>query len=98
MLSILNNKNQPLSRRFAAAYTVSKEASPSNTDDDVKEARKALQGMKKEFTKKIKDVDEVCEAAVIVGIPERKNLCAMAARVHHDKALLVKELARVRTS
>lgn len=96
MLSVINNKNQPLSRRFVAAYSISKEASPSDTSESVKNARKALRSMKKEFQKKKKEMDDVCEAASIVGIPQRRHLCSLAGRVRHDHMLLQKELARIK--
>ena len=90
-----SNGEQPLSRRFAAAYAMSSVAAPDDTTEPVKNARKALRRMKTEFKKKEKDAKEVCEAATVVGIPQRAHLCMVVARVQHDHALLKKELKRI---
>lgn len=94
-----NNANHvPLSKRFAAAYPISRDAGPSDPSDLVKRARKALRGMQTEFKKKEKDVRDVCEAARVVGIPQQEHVCAVAMRVRHDHSLLKKELERLKRS
>jgi hypothetical protein len=94
----MSDSNKPLSRRFAQAYAISRSAPPDDSSLYVKNARKALRKMKSEFKKKIKEEKELCEAATIVGIPQRTMICQMVSRIQHDRSRLEEELKRISSS
>ena len=94
-MSKASKPDTPLSRRFTEAYTISRSAPPDDVSEVVKAARKALRKMKNEFKKKEKEEKEVCEAARIVGIPQRDIVCATVARIQHDRDRLEEELKRI---
>jgi hypothetical protein len=88
--------NKPLSQRFRDAYDVSYRAPIDDSGDDVKQARKALRGMKRTIKKKLDTVSEICEAARVTKHPIEYRACTIRSAVESDYTLLLREMERIK--